>query len=79
MGGGRDSSQDYAHLPKVHFTREQQDEIYATAFGWWIKFVLMVAVVWYFWGSWGTILQWPVDAYMWIKSIFYSVLVWLFG
>ena len=79
MGGGRDSSQDYAHLQPIYVSKESQDWAMALVFGTIFKTAVIGAIVYFFWAELAAAAQWIYSVSLWIKSMFYSTLVWLFG
>ena len=78
-GGSRDSSQDYAHLPPIYVSQESQDWANALVFGTIFKAAVIGAIVYFFWAELAAAAQWIYSVSLWIKSLFYGVLVWLFG
>ena len=79
FSGSRDTSQDYAHLPPIYVSKESQDWAFALVFGTIFKTALIVAIAYFFWDDLVSIFNWLKDTYLWLKSVVYSVLVWLFG
>ena len=83
MGGGRDRSQDYAHLQPIYVSKESQDWAFSLVFGTIFKTAVIVGLAYWFWDDLVSIFNWLENCYYWIKSVFhsvfYSLLVWLFG
>ena len=79
MGGGRDRGQDYAHLQPIYVSQESQDWAMALVFGTLFKITVIAGLAYWFWDDLVSLFQWLENCYYWIKSMFYSVLVWLFG
>jgi hypothetical protein len=60
-------------------SKESQDEAFALVFGTMFKIIVIAGLAYWFWDDLVSLFQWLENCYYWIKSMFYSVLVWLFG